>query len=201
MSGPPLAERAESLGVELGPVEAGRLERFEGMLAGRAARAGMISRADVSRLRERHILDCLRAAAVVAGAEDAYDLGSGAGLPGIVVAIAVPRLRVGLVESRRTRAAFLETVVRDLPVENAAAVHRRVEDLSEPVDLCFARAFAPLPRAWDAAQRLLRPGGRLAYFAGRELDRASLPVGAVIVPPPAESVLASAGVLVIMTRQ
>src|SRR3990172_7871353 len=119
---------------------------------------------DPDRLRRRHVLDCLRAASVVSSQDlDAYDLGSGAGLPGVVVAIARPDLRITLVEARRRRAAFLELAAQQLHLENVTVAAARLETLIEPVDLCFARALAPLPRAWTLAEPLLRPGGRLVY--------------------------------------
>src|SRR5204862_348601 len=79
---------------------------------------------------------------------DAYDLGSGAGLPGIPVAIARPYLRITLVDAQRRRVAWLEMVVEELGLTNAVARQARVEDLRDPVDVCLARAFAPLERSW-----------------------------------------------------
>lgn len=104
-----LQEQASALGVTLSEDAAGRLVRFEALLAERAIPAGMIAASEAGRLRERHVLDCLRAATVVEPADrTALDLGSGAGLPGLVVAIALPDLAVTLVEGRRRRAAFCE---------------------------------------------------------------------------------------------
>jgi 16S rRNA (guanine527-N7)-methyltransferase len=106
-----LTSAAAAIGVELTPDQTARLGSYEQLLADRAVAQGMIGDADLPRLRERHVLDCLRAAAVVVDSDrSAVDLGSGAGLPGIVVAIACPALAVTLAESRRGRAAFLELV-------------------------------------------------------------------------------------------
>ena len=77
-----------------------------------------------------------------------------------------------LVESRRPRAAFLQLVVDRLGLANTSVATVRVETLTEPVDLCFSRAFARVGVAWAAADRLLNPGGRLVYFAGERFDRA-----------------------------
>ena len=74
------------------------LSRYEELLRRRAVAAGMISAEDAPRLRERHLTDSLRAVvAVEPGDHDAYDVGSGAGLPGVVMAIALPSLHVVLV--------------------------------------------------------------------------------------------------------
>lgn len=195
-----LRAASEALGVVLSPEQAVLLERLERLLVDRAIPLGAIASADAPRIRERHLLDCLRAAAEVGGAPTAYDLGSGAGLPGLVVAVASPTLRVDLIETRRRRAAFLELAVQELGLDNARVRIGRVEDLSEPVERCFARAFAPLEQAWAAAAPLLVPTGRLVYFAGTGTRTLEAPPGAAIVAV-REAVLESSGPLVIMARQ
>jgi 16S rRNA (guanine(527)-N(7))-methyltransferase RsmG len=147
-------------------------------------------------------LDCLRAAAVVVASDrSAVDLGSGAGLPGIVVAIACPSVAVTLVESRRGRAAFLELATERLELANATVEPSRVEAVSGSFDLCFARAFADLRTSWRLAERLLHPDGRLVYFGGSTFDPSHIvPEGMDVLILPGPSV-ASAGPLVIMSRQ
>ena len=196
-----LLEQTGRLGVQLGASQAERVLEFEGLLAERAIPAGIVSHSDASRLRERHILDCLRATPLLEHAGDCYDLGSGAGLPGVLVAIALPSVRVGLVETRARRAAFLELAVQALGLRNAVVLAMRIEDLMEPVDACLARAFAPLREAWKAARPLLRHRGRLVYFAGKTPEPGEIPDDAVLERVVATPVLESAGPLVIMTRQ
>ena len=162
-----LRAQAGDLGVLLDPSQISRLRRFEELLVDRAVPLGAISRSDSARIRERHTLDSLRAVPIVEGADEAADLGSGAGLPGVVVAIALPRVRMLLIERRPQRAAFLELAVEELGLSNAAVVAGRVEDVTGEVDVALARAFAPLDEAWARARGILRPGGRLVYFAGR----------------------------------
>jgi 16S rRNA (guanine527-N7)-methyltransferase len=196
-----LRAQAGELGVGLDEPRLAKLLAYERLLEDRAVPIGLVAVGDIGKIRARHVLDSLRASAPLAGARDAYDLGSGAGLPGIVVAIARPELRVGLVDSRRRRVAFLELAVAELGLSNAGVLGVRAETLTEPVDACLARAFAPAPSAWELAEPLLRPGGRLLYFAGtgeRTEDlRARMPVVDVLSTP----VLESAGPLVIMARQ
>jgi len=196
-----LLGQAAELGVALDASRAATLIRYEDLLTRRAVPFGAIARSDTTRIRERHILDCLRAAPVAHEVDVACDLGSGAGLPGIVVAVAEPGVRVLLVESRAKRAAFLEFAVLELGLSNADVVVGRAEDLRREVDACFARSFAPLPRAWSVAQRILRPGGRLVYFAGAEVRDPVVPEGAALEAVVRTAVLESAGPLVIMTRQ
>lgn len=197
-----LTSRAAAMGVELTPEQGLQLEAYEQLLADKAGALGMIGKADLARLRERHILDCLRAVPVVTDDDrSAADLGSGAGLPGIVVAIARPGLAVTLIESRQWRSAFLELAAERLELSNVSVAHARVDTVSGSFDLCFARAFADSKRSWRVAERLLTPAGRLVYFAGESFDPdqgVPAEVRAVILP---SSPVASAGPLVIMSRQ
>jgi 16S rRNA (guanine527-N7)-methyltransferase len=196
----PVVDAGAALGVPLSVEEARRLLEFEGLLLERAVPAGLVAEADVPRLRERHVLDCLRAALAVGPTDrTAYDLGSGAGLPGIVVAVVRPTLAVTLVETRRRRAAFLELAVERLRLGNAAVAFGRVEELEDAADLCFARALAPLPQVWALARPLLHPGGRLVYFAGKSTGPFDAP-GARSVDIRTTPVLERAGPLVIIAR-
>lgn len=199
-----LRRQASALGADLDEERAQRLIAFERLLLERAIPLGAVARSDVGRIRDRHILDCLRAAPVIRTAGFAYDLGSGAGLPGIVVAIALPDLRVVLVDRRANRAALAELAIQELRLSNADVFAGPAEELAEPADACLARAFAPLERSWATAERLLRPGGRLVYFGGVDLVSSGTPAvphGAVLEAVARTPVLESAGPLVIMARQ
>jgi 16S rRNA (guanine527-N7)-methyltransferase len=190
---------ADRLGISLPDTATEQLLSYEALLLEKAVPLGFVGRSDQGRIRDRHILDSLRAAAEVRAADRrALDLGSGAGLPGIVLAIAAPELRVGLVESQRRRVAFLELAVERLDLGNADVVSGRAEEL-EPgsADLCTARAFAPPDRAWQVAEPLLAPGGRLVYFAGRGAQQAP---GDAPISSTRPARLESAGPLVIMGR-
>jgi 16S rRNA (guanine527-N7)-methyltransferase len=187
--------------IQLGDEQIDRLEAYEALLRERALPYGMVSARDAPRLRDRHVIDSLRAAATVGPADrTAYDLGSGAGLPGMVVAVACPALFVTLVEPRRFRIAFLELVVDRLGLSNARVHGGRVESLSERVDLCFARAFAGPADSWQASKPLLSPGGRLVYFAGAGFQPGTVPEG-VTSTIVTTSALARSGPLVIMSPQ
>jgi 16S rRNA (guanine527-N7)-methyltransferase len=196
-----LRAQAVDLGVLLDPSQVSRLRRFEELLVERAVPLGAIARSDSDRIRERHILDSLRAVPVVEGVDEAADVGSGAGLPGVVVAIALPRVRMLLIERRPQRAAFLELAVEDLGLSNAAVVAGRVEDVAGDIDVALARAFAPIDEAWARALGILRPGGRLVYYAGAGSATPEAPAGSEIQSVLRTPVLESAGALVIMTRQ
>lgn len=156
----------------LGPIpESSRapLDRYAQILAERAVPLGFVGRGDVDRVRTRHVMDSLRA---IGGLDQlrcrtVVDLGSGGGLPGIPVAICRPTLLVWLTERNQRKAAFLEWAAGELGLRNVRVHAGPAELLPEAVDACTARAFGPPERTWRAAERILRPGGALVYFAGR----------------------------------
>jgi 16S rRNA G527 N7-methylase RsmG len=96
--------------------------------------------------------------------------------------------------------AFLEWVSEELSLPNAIVVPGRIEDQRDEADLCFARAFAPLPAAWVAARPHLRPGGRLIHFSGAGSGAVTAPADASRVEVLTAPLLASSGPLTIMTR-
>ncbi|HYZ11239.1 MAG TPA: RsmG family class I SAM-dependent methyltransferase, partial [Actinomycetota bacterium] len=170
----------------------------------RAIPLGLVAESDRDTLWARHIGDCLRAA-VAFRPEDriAYDLGSGAGLPGLVLGCALTDRRFRLIEPRRRAVAFLELAVERLALKNVEILNVRAEELDDPADVITARAFAPPERTWAVARRLLRPGGRLVYFAGARL-RAPEALARTLADPPVEvevvEQVASGAPLVIMSR-
>jgi len=164
--------RALLTGLDAGRVD--QLERYAGLLIDRGAPLGFIAKGDAHRVMERHVLDSLRALPRIRPSDRRLaDLGSGAGLPGIPVAIAAPDRTITLIESRQRRAAFLEWVVAQLRIENVHVLRSRADDVLDTFDACMARAFADAATTWRVARRLLAPAGRLLYFAG-----ASWPAGA-----------------------
>ena len=196
-----LAADASAIGVELSTDGLRRLAGFEALLRERAVHLRLVAESDVGRVRERHVLDCLRAVLAVRDSDAfAYDIGSGAGLPGLVVAAVRPGLSIRLIEPRRARVAFLELAIERLGLSNADVLPTRFEDVTEPADVCFSRAFAALPKAWSAARPLLRPGGRLVYFAGSRAEAPKALRGASDVQMMETPVLERAGSLTIIAR-
>lgn len=196
-----MGSAAAAWGVAIPEDRAGSLLEFETLLTDRGIGLGLVAGSDRDRIRERHILDSLRAAAVVTPGDGvAVDIGSGGGLPGIVIAIVCPDLRVVLAERRRNRVAFLELAVEHLHLGNVQVAPGPVEALDLTADLAFARAFSDLRISWKAATGVLAPGGRLVYFAGAGSGDPVPPEGVrmeILAPPP----VASAGPLVIMSQQ
>ena len=141
---------------------------------------GLIGPREAPRLWSRHLLNC--AVVVGPGTElvgesmSVADVGSGAGLPGLVWAIARPDLTLTLVEPLLRRATFLQTVVSGLGLDDRVAVRRgRAEDVcTDPtwsgVDVVTARAVAPLERLLGWTVPLLKPGGRLVMLKGSNAE-------------------------------
>jgi 16S rRNA (guanine527-N7)-methyltransferase len=155
-----------TLGLEPTQAQIDKLERFAELLATRAVEIGAIGKKDRDRILDRHVLDALRAAGHVRDTDRiGYDFGSGAGIPGVPLSIVRPSCGFILVESRHWRAAFLEMVIAELEL-NARVERARVETMGVLADLIVARAFAPLPKTWELAAPLLKPTGRLIFFAG-----------------------------------
>ena len=116
----------------------------------------------------KHLLDSLSLLPQLQG-ESLLDIGSGAGLPGIPLAIASAKLEVTLLESNGKKCAFLRHAVRALSLANARVAQTRLEDF-EPAsgfDMVVARAFAPLPEFVAQAARLVNSTGRLLAMLGR----------------------------------
>jgi 16S rRNA (guanine527-N7)-methyltransferase len=140
---------------------------------------GLLGPREVPRLWERHLLNCAVVAELIALGVSVTDVGSGAGLPGIPLALARPDLIIGLLEPLARRAVFLEEVVAALSLDQVRVMRARAEDsIGGPgVDVVTARAVAPLSRLAGWCLPLLRPGGSLIALKGSraqaELDAAA----------------------------
>jgi 16S rRNA (guanine527-N7)-methyltransferase len=191
-------------GWTVGDLSAGQLkviDDYEDLLRDVAIPRGMVAAADRQQLRDRHILDSLRAVPHLdTDPGPVVDLGSGAGLPGIPVAIARPDLALTLAEPRQARAAFLELVIERLGLADVQVFAGPAEDLGVAYGVCLARGFGDISRTWAIAEMTLRPTGELIYWAGRTFRAGDMPQGARIRET-GRAALESGGPIVIMTRQ
>jgi 16S rRNA (guanine527-N7)-methyltransferase len=143
-------------------------ERYAALLATAGVERGLIGPREAPRLWERHLLNCLALASAVPTGASLVDLGSGAGLPGVVLAIARPDLEVTLVEPLLRRSTFLDEAVEELGLARVRVVRERAETLHgrERFDAFTARALAPLERLLGWAMPLVGPDGCLLAMKG-----------------------------------
>jgi len=151
----------------LGPA-ADRLVPYSRLLAGPAIERGLLGPRERDRLWERHLLNCAAVAAALPQGAEVVDVGTGAGLPGLVWALLRPDLRVTLVDSRRRRIDFLDQARTDLGVRSVQVRQARAQELAGAVaaDIVTARALAPLARLVEWCLPLARPGGALWALKG-----------------------------------
>lgn len=153
-------------------------ERFATLLATEATLRGLIGPREVPRLWERHLVNCALVTDLVPERASVCDIGSGAGLPGIVMAIRRPDLSVTLVEPLLRRTTFLDEAIESLGLENVEVVRSRAEALHgiRTFDVVTSRAVAPMVRLSEWSLPLVRTGGLFLAMKGSsvqaELDTA-----------------------------
>ncbi len=136
----------------------------------------LIGRSTERDLVERHLLDSLLVLTELhdpEGGQHWADIGTGAGLPGIPLAIAMPNTRFTLIDSNSKKTRFLHQVIAELKLENAQAVHSRVEDHhSDPLyDLLISRAWAAMIDGLCQSAHLCKPGGRICFMKGQKNEQ------------------------------
>ncbi|MYR07682.1 16S rRNA (guanine(527)-N(7))-methyltransferase RsmG [Gordonia sp. SID5947] len=157
----------------------GTAERYSTALAGDGVVLGLIGPREVPRLWDRHVLNCAVIGDVIDRGETVVDIGSGAGLPGIPLAIARPDLVVTLVEPLLRRSEFLQRIVDELDLDVTVVRGRAEEKVVRAAvgeaDVVTSRAVAPLERLAKWSGPLVREGGRMVAIkgssAGEEIER------------------------------
>ncbi|OBF23160.1 16S rRNA (guanine(527)-N(7))-methyltransferase [Mycobacterium kubicae] len=162
-------EAVEAAAAVFGP-RLGLAQRYADILAGAGVERGLLGPREADRLWDRHLLNSAAIAELLGEGERVVDIGSGAGLPGIPLAIARPDLDVVLLEPMLRRSDFLREVVADLglavEVVRGRAEERAVRAGIGDRDAAVSRAVAPLDRLTSWSMPLLRPGGRMLAIKG-----------------------------------
>jgi 16S rRNA (guanine527-N7)-methyltransferase len=156
----------------------GRAEKYAQILAGPAVEWGLIGPREADRVWERHLLNSAALTELLERGDHLADIGSGAGLPGIPLALARPDLRVTLIEPLLRRSDFLSEVIDDLKVDitviRGRAEEQTVRQQVGEMDAVVSRAVASLDKLSRWSLPLLRPGGRMLAMKGEraadELD-------------------------------
>ena len=124
---------------------------------------GLIGPREGERIWERHIFNCLPVTQLLPQGASLFDIGSGAGLPGIVIALARPDLSVTLIEPLERRVAFLNEAVEGLNIE---VLRGRAQDVKKSADFVTARAVAPLEKLKRMSWHMVKTGGSLLAMKG-----------------------------------
>ena len=124
---------------------------------------GLIGPREGERMWERHIFNCLPVTQLLPQGASLFDIGSGAGLPGIVIALARPDLKVTLIEPLERRVEFLKEATEGLGIE---VIRGRAQDVKKSADYVTARAVAPLEKLKKISWHMVKTGGALLAMKG-----------------------------------
>jgi len=124
---------------------------------------GLIGPREGERIWERHIFNCLPVTQLLPQGASLFDIGSGAGLPGIVIALARPDLQVTLIEPLERRVEFLKEATEGLGIE---VIRGRAQDVKKSADYVTARAVAPLEKLKKMSWHMVKTGGALLAMKG-----------------------------------
>jgi 16S rRNA (guanine527-N7)-methyltransferase len=159
---------ADQVARELYGHRAGRITQYVDILATRGVRYGLLGPREASRIWERHILNSAALSQLIEPGSTVIDIGSGAGLPGIPLAVLRADLRITLLEPLLRRFTFLIEALSELELtERVYVVRARAEHHTERYDVVVARAVAPLDRLIGWCNPLRRPGGVLLALKGQ----------------------------------
>ncbi|HET6434009.1 16S rRNA (guanine(527)-N(7))-methyltransferase RsmG [Dyella sp.] len=173
-----LEQGIAALGLRLPDDAVARLLDYQALLERWNAAYNLTAVRDPAEMVTRHLLDSLAILPHVSG-KTLADLGTGPGLPGIVLALAAPGREILLVDSNGKKVRFLREAIRSLKLEGVRAVQSRVEDVTGQFDCITARAFASFADMLGWGGHLLAPGGRWLAMKGRRPDEelAGVPAG------------------------
>lgn len=157
---PPAARQVFGEGLE-------EITRYVDILTSRGIDWGLLGPREADRVWQRHIMNSTAIVELIPPGARVADIGSGAGLPGLPLAIARPDLRLTLVESLLRRTEFLTQVVAELGLHDRVQVVRsRAEQVEDHFDVVTARAVAPLEKLVGWTRKLFVPGGELLAIKG-----------------------------------
>ena len=139
------------------------IKRYAELLATTGIERGLIGPREGERIWERHIFNSLPVSTLIPHGATLFDIGSGAGLPGIVIALARPDLDVTLIEPLERRVEFLKEATTGTSIK---VIRGRAQDLKTKADYVTARAVAPLEKLKKMAWPLIKPGGALLAMKG-----------------------------------
>ena len=144
--------------------------KYAELLARDSEKLGLLGPRELDKLWSRHILNSAVVAELIEKHEKVADIGSGAGLPGIPMAIARPDNQITLIEPMERRSDWLRQISKELGLENVRVFRARGEELDPQFDVVVARAVAALPKLIRFSVPSLLPGGRLLALKGAKAE-------------------------------
>ena len=157
-----------------------QIQAYADLLAGPGIERGLIGPKEGDRIWQRHIANCIPITTLIPNGVRVADIGSGAGLPGIVIALARPDLKVTLIEPLSRRVDFLNEVIKELGL-SIEVIRARSEVVKKQFEIVTARAVAPLERLISISWHMIPRGGSLLAIKGEsaqeELDKSKLKKG------------------------
>ena len=148
------------------PERSAQAQAYAEFLKGPGIERGLIGPREADRIWERHILNCIPVSTLMKAGASVLDIGSGAGLPGVVIALARPDLKITLLEPLQRRVQFLEEFNQSLPDLGIIVKRGKAEREKGSYDYVTARAVAPMAKLWEISKHLIKPGGSLLAMKG-----------------------------------
>ncbi len=145
------------------PEREAEIRAFAEFLVTAGIERGLIGPREGERIWERHIFNCLPVTQLLPQGASLFDIGSGAGLPGIVIALARPDLKVTLIEPLERRVEFLKEATEGLEIE---VIRGRAQDVKKSAEYVTARAVAPLEKLKKMSWHMVKTGGALLAMKG-----------------------------------
>jgi len=179
------------------PDAAENLTRFAHWLSGAGIDRGFLGPREVDRIWDRHIANCAVVEELIPLNSKVFDIGSGAGLPGLVLAIVRPDITIGLIEPLMRRSEFLKEVVADLGISQQVTVMRgRAEELKgHTAPVITARAVAPLGKLLTWSLPLTTKGGQILAMKGSSAAAEIAEAADILKGRSAEIVLCGQGIV------
>ena len=150
------------------PGQEGAIHAYAEFLTTAGIERGLIGPREGERIWERHIFNCLPITQLLPQGASLFDIGSGAGLPGIVIALARPDLKVTLIEPLERRVEFLNEAVAAIALGGVEieVIRGRAQDVKKSADFVTARAVAPMEKLKKMSWHMVKTGGSLLAMKG-----------------------------------